>query len=306
MAQPPRPGPEIHAMSLTPDGETPIRVYVDDGGSRHLLVPAEAATELDPIRGDALVCELRSLSFAGETARFLDVTCQRPGLFEVFDDLLASILEAAAESGDPLDAAITTLRRWRDLLRAWSLSMSHEAEMGLFAELHVLELLTRASRSLAPEIWRGPHHEPKDIVAHDYWIEVKAAAPSSQYVWIHGLDQLQDLPGADGYLAVVTVVEDADGRTIEDVAAELRSRCDDRREFEALLLLARWVPHADAHRWVAVDLDVVRASDCPRLPAPDQLHAGIGRVRYEIDLAITRSHRLQGPTDVLVALGAAA
>lgn len=294
-------GVGIEAMVLTPSFERPIRVYTGPDGARHLLVPA-GDRDLESVGGEALTCDAKTLVFGGETQRFLDVSCHREELFEVFDDLLASVVEAASESGDPLDAAIETLRRWRELLRAWSTSMSHEAEMALFAELHVLELITRLSETLDPDLWRGPGHEPKDLVGPGWWVEVKAAGPLSASVWINGVEQLQDIPGSEGYLAIVTVAEDPDGRTVEDLAGVLRPRCEDERELDALLLQARWVSRAKASRWAVLGLDVVPSNHCPRLLVTDPTHPGIRRVRYEMDLGIARAQALREGDSVLIGI----
>lgn len=293
----------IRAHVLTPDADRPLRVYAAADGSRHLLVPGTAATET--IRGDALRVETRALVFDDVTATYLDIGCHAPALFEVFDDLLASIVAEAVDSGDPFTAATAMLRRWRDLLRAWSAAMRHEQEMGLFAELHILELVTRRAPVLRADIWRGPLREPKDLLAGDWWVEVKAAAPSKSTVWINGIDQLTDIDGLDGYLAVATVTESDDGQTIDDIASAIRSRTSSPSDFDALVLQAGWMSRDDATRWTVTATDVVSSTACPRLivDAGSGLPAGIGRVRYELDLAVARSVSIRDGVAELLRLG---
>lgn len=292
----------VRSHVLTPDAARPLRVFTAVDGSRHLLVPGDAAA--DPIRGDALTSEMRTLVFDGVTARYLDIACRRPALFEVFDELLASIVVDAIDSGDPLGAAVGMLGRWRDLLRAWSASMTHEREMGLFAELHVLELVSRRASILEPGIWRGPLREPKDLVGSDWWIEVKAAGPKRSGVWINGLEQLADVDGTSGLLAVLTIEEDDGGRSVEDLAAGLRDRCIAPELFDDLVLQAGWVNHDDAKRWTVTEVVVVASGVCPRLAiAAADVPVGVGRIRYELDIAVARSMSVRDSVAELLRIG---
>ncbi len=294
----------VTAGRLT-EGERPIRVFVDCDGARHLLVPGDRRTDEDIAVGDALRCRIRSLDFGGGQSSFLDVACTSSALFGVFDDLLVSILTAATTSGDPLGAALTMLEHWQELLRAWAASLGHEREMGLFAELAVIEIATAAGGSFDPAVWRGPEHEPKDLVFPLAWVEVKAVGATSRVLTINGLEQLTDLPGAAGYLAVLTVVADDDGRTVEQVVDVLIPRATDPGAFAHRLVAAGWVNHPDARRWRIDGIDVVRAEACPRLTSEGVgiVPAGVELVRYQLDLAAVRSMRAPDAGAVLRSVG---
>jgi hypothetical protein len=294
----------VRSHLITPGVDRPLRAYTASDGSRHLLVPGKVpASEM--MRGEALRVESRLLVFDGATDAYLDIGCHVPALFEVFDDLLVSIVADAIDSGDPIDAATGMLARWRDLVRAWSSAMRHEQEMGLYAELHVLELVTRRASMLVPAIWRGPLREPKDLVGGDWWVEVKAVAPSKSYVGINGLDQLSEIDGFDGYLAIATVEESEDGQSIDDAVIALRGRSVSPSAFDDLVLQAGWITRDAPSRWTVTSTDVVPSAVCPRLTldSSDSVPAGIGRVRYDVDLNVARSLSIRDGVAELLRLG---
>lgn len=293
-----------HVLAHLPTGE--LRLYTDHVGGRHLLVPGSSSGQMDAAQGDALRCEVRILTFEGTVGRFLDISCRQASLFEVFDDLLVSVVNDAVASGDPLSAACDVITRWRELLRAWSTTMSDEREMGLFAELAVVDIITATSGVFRSGTWRGPLREPKDVVLDQAWVEVKAAGLRTESVWINGLEQLADLIGLDGYLAIATLSEDESGETVDDVARRLRSRAEDPDEFDELLLAAGWTADRSGSHWVLDHVDVADAVTCPRLieDSANPVPLGVGRVRYELQLHVVRSLCHRNGRSVLSSLGA--
>lgn len=297
-------GEAVSSLRLT-EGPRPIRVFVDADGARHLLVPGDRRAEEDIAVGPALRYRIRSLDFGAGQETFLDLACRSPALFEVFDELLVSVIVSALASGDPLGSAMTMLERWHELLLAWVTSLGHEREMGLFAELAVLEMVTAANGVFDPMVWRGPMHEPKDLVFPLAWVEVKAVGANSRTVTINGLEQLADVPGSAGYLAVLTLVGDDDGRTVKQLVDLLAPRSSDPLAFGDHLVAAGWVEHPDARRWRVDGIDVVRADLCPRLTPQSvgTVPAGVGLVRYQLDLPVVRSMRVPDGVSVLRAVG---
>lgn len=294
----------VTAGRLT-EGERPVRVFVDRDGTRHLLVPGDRRADEDIAVGSALRCRIRSLDFGSGQETFLDVACTSTALFDVFDDLLVSILTTATASGDPLGAALTMLEHWHELLRAWAASLGHEREMGLFAELAVIEIATAANDSFDPAVWRGPAHEPKDLVFPLAWVEVKAVGATSRTLTINGLEQLTDVPGSAGYLAVLTVTTQDDGRTVQQLVDVLTPRATDPGAFADRLVAAGWADHPDARRWRLDGIDVVRAETCPRLTSESVgiVPAGVELVRYQLDLSVVRSMRVPDAASVLRSVG---
>lgn len=281
-------------------GGAAVRVHVDRAGARHLLVPGASASTVPLSKGAAMSHCSRRLVFDGTEEVLLDVYCERPTLFGEFDDLLASILVESKQSFDPAGAALTAIANWRDLLLARARGpLEHRREMGLFAELFVLDLASRRSESFNPEHWRGPYKEPKDIVTPWTWAEVKAAPPTSETVRIHGLDQLADVGDATGFLIIVTATENESGTPTSEVVESLRERATNPDLFDEQLALMGWVSDETPTRhWVVERLTVASSTHIPRLvvadlrePAPN----GVSDVQYRVDLRTVRSVSLPHP-----------
>lgn len=301
----------LQTMHLPAGPPGAMRLHHSDEGHRHLFVRSDEPTQ-DPIPGGAaLSCSSVALTFDGVTEQLLDIACTDQTLFEVFDDLIVSIIAETSRTGDAATAARTTLVRWRDLMRARTERLSHQREMGLFGELKVLEVVHGDSGPIDPAVWLGPTREAKDIIfdAHS-WVEVKAIGPGSEVLTINGLDQLEDLEGHEGALAVLVVVEAPDdGETIADLVDRLKIRMDDNaaNRFEDLLLTAGWARPPDERSWIVEEWIVVPAGSCPRLgPAVilGGVPAGLSRLRYDIEVPLLRSRSSRTPVADLRALGA--
>lgn len=301
------PGEDSEGIVTYPVTDTragPLRVHVSGPGRRHLLVPGEFTGS--PIEGVSLGVSGRRLVFDGTEHALLDVECRQPSLFDVFDELIVLIVERAADAGDPVDAAVTAIGDWRDLLRAGPATrLSHERELGLYAELLVLAELTAAGR-FDPEWWRGPLHEAKDVVTPNAWIEVKGVGDRAETTTINGLEQLADIEGLDGYLAVVTVESDPDGTAIEDLVELLEQRTDGADLLTERLLIAGWSAASPTQRrWASTGLRLVPAADCPRL-VPESLveraPTGVERIRYGLDLQVAGALSVRDALAVLRSL----
>jgi hypothetical protein len=237
----------------------------------------------------------RDLVFGGLTEHFLDLACAEPSLWEVFDELAASVLAAADGASWPVSEAVAVLDRWHDLLNArLAESLAHRRELSVVAELLVLDRLSEIRR-FDPRVWRGPLHEPQDFVLMRHWIEVKAAGATSESVTIHGLEQLDGGP-LPGYLCVVTLIEDDAGpHTWRSLADELRPRATDTAEFDRRLSLATGDRTAEPRRWTLDGFILTPSSSCPRLIGSslhDPLPAGLGRLQYTIELDVLRGRSL--------------
>lgn len=290
---------------VVPAAGGPLRLHLSDDGHRHLLVPGRYSGV--PIRGTSLIVGARRLVFDGVEHELLDVECTQPSLFDVFDELVVLIVERVANTDEPVAAAVAAIDDWRDLLRSGPAApLSHERELGLYAELFVLSELTAAG-AFDPAWWRGPLREPKDIVAPGAWIEVKGVGEHADAATVNGLDQLADIDGLAGYLAVVTVEPDPGGSAVDDLVALLAGRTSASEDFAERLRIAGWSSATPTGRkWNASRLDLVAVTECPRLvpeslarpPAP-----GIDRVRYDLDLATVRTRSLRSARARLHALG---
>jgi len=296
---------EAAPMAESPAG--PIRVAVDETGQRVLLVPSGSIGGL-PSGGPALTIEEKRYTFGTDTRNLLVVGCTDAELFGVFDEFLTSLLDEIAQSEDPALVTLAAVDEWRGLLNARTReSLTVERELGLAAELLVLEILT-SDGSFDPGIWRGPLREPKDVVGPDYWVEVKGIGIRQERVTINGIDQLADVEGAaGGYLSVLMLERSDKGRSVSEIVSVLRSRCGDRASFDALLLRSKWSDETPSdRRWSIVDEILVPGAVCPRLTRAslhDPLPVDLLDVRYDLTIRILRAHSVPGPVAELRRLG---
>lgn len=269
----------------------PFRLATDSSGSRHLLIPSTVTSGPRQFVGDSLKVSGSRWVFDRTTMDFLDISCPRADLFGVFDELIVSILDEALAASDPVGVTDEVLARWRRLL-ATRAPLSERRAMALFAEMHVLDVAT-IGRSFDPEHWRGPLNEPKDIVGPGGWIEVKAAGVRSESVTVHGLEQLDDIAGLHGTLAVVVVERNEAGTKLKELADRLRARSVDPERFDERLATTGYSTAAADAGWTVVEVIASEAKLCPRIVPSDlraALPAGIQRLSYDVSLSVVRSH----------------
>lgn len=295
----------VTTYDVSPTRNGPTRIHVSAPGHRHLLVPGEYRGA--PLDGVSLGVGPRTLTFGGAEGSYLDVACREPGLFDVFDELILLVVAGAQDAEDPVEAAAVVIADWRDLLRSGPATrLSHEREMGLFAELSVLSKIV-GDGSFNPGWWRGPLREPKDLVMPTYWVEVKGVAVDADFALIHGLDQLGDEEGLDGYLAVLAVDASDRGKPVEELVHRLEARATDADLFVERLRVAGWsVASSSGRRWQVESWHLIPARSCPRLVTGslvDPVPVGVEEVRYSLDLAVARSFALRDPENLLRSLG---
>ncbi|MBA3744496.1 PD-(D/E)XK motif protein [Sporichthya sp.] len=295
---------EISTTPLGLDvGPAPIRVAVNGTGSRHLLIPVgEEDVAGDEAEGPLLL-RIRTYTFGRVPAHHLDVSCARPDLFDLFDEVLADVLIAAgAEPHRPAAAAVGVVARWRTLLsthRARRLTLV--GQMAMFAELTVLDVVSRGF-DLDITWWRGPLREPHDIRLPGCALEVKALGAAATDVEIHGIKQLEEPADVPLALVLATVVEADDGATLPELAERISGRATDRGEMRRRFAAAGY-SEADAPRYterfrVAELAHVPISADVPRIvPASfgsTGAPAGIAGVTYRIAVAVLDPHAARG------------
>jgi hypothetical protein len=248
--------------------------------------------------------------FDGRRHEFLDICCVRPDLNDVFDDLLAYILEQSDAVDRPAMMALTAVDRWRDLLRARaSGGLSERDERGLFGELWTFFLVGHVTNPLPTASWRGPFHEPHDIVLPGGWFEVKTIGPTSQDIRVHGLEQLAREDERPGTLVVVEVVSVTSGTSVDDLVREVTTLADSSDQLERALLSVGWVAGHDSGRRFEVSAVLCLPTEhVPRI-VPSSITGGVPDgvrlVEYSVDLAPIRAMARQGEGAVLDAIRAA-
>ncbi|MEU4337179.1 PD-(D/E)XK motif protein [Micromonospora lupini] len=275
-------------------GAEPCRVALDGAGTRHLLVPVgDESVSVDP-KPAVLGMAVRKLGFGGSAVAYVDVACAEPELFPEFDEVVTDVLEAVSGARRPASAAIGAVTRWRRLFRSRLLrGLSRQAKLGLFAELTVLSSLVEADPGFPLEAWRGPLNEPHDFEATVRCLEVKGLSAASDAIVVHGLEQLNTHDGRPLDLVLLRVVEDPDGRSVNDLVDELLDAVASRAALRTRLSAAGWSEQPDRP-----DLDTFAIEEVlrvmvgvgtPRL-VPSSLDAGtlpygVGDLSYQVDLA---------------------
>jgi hypothetical protein len=279
-------------------GPTNCRLAVDRAGARHVLVPVARGGALQAQQGSALTVEQRDLVFGDAEQSFVDVGCVRSDLYYEFDAVVQDIVDAVRESTDARQATLEVVGRWRRLFGTAAVrGLSAEARRGLFAELTCLQAFTAVDPTLSVDSWRGPLHEPHDFELMSACVEVKATGTISEAVRVHGLEQLAPDGDRRLYLAVLTVAEDPEGRTISDLVGDLRSVVRDRSTFASRLIAAGWSdddPGANSRYAIGPVIVVPVSEEVPRIVRSSftagELPDGLGRLEYSIDRAALDPH----------------
>ncbi|MBN9096709.1 MAG: PD-(D/E)XK motif protein [Pseudonocardia sp.] len=298
---------EITTLPVPGTAQPPVRVGVDGAGYRHLLVPVGAEeVKVESIEG-TLKVDLRTYTFSRVPLRYVDIACLRADLFDLFDEVLADVLENADLATDTrAEASLDVVERWRSLLGTHrSRLLTLVGQMSLFAELTILDLVTRDT-ALDISWWRGPRREPHDIVLPGCAVEVKAVGGSSSSVEIHGVTQLQP-PGKPLALVLATVAEDDAGVRLPELIDSVLSRVDDRGSAIRLLTAAGYST-SDAERYreafsVTELAHVVIDETVPRIVpgsfADGAPPAGVDGVNYRIELDALDALAARGETALL-------
>ncbi|MFT6905254.1 MAG: hypothetical protein ACJAS1_001908 [Oleiphilaceae bacterium] len=136
---------------------------------------------------------------------------------EIFDticvDLSNSLQKSTAAKGeDKFKDLIERLYTWVDYLKnKKTTKLSFREQLGLFAELYVLEKLKKdvTSEQKLVSSWTGPDRAPKDFVNDEFAIEVKCKLDEESSVKISNLEQLDSLDYGRVTLCILSLVEDS-------------------------------------------------------------------------------------------------
>ncbi len=280
-------------------GGSPVRVALDREGLRHLLVPTENEGVTSDDRPSVLQMAVRDLQFGEGIRTYVDLFCTDRELYPEFDEVVEDVLEAVTETERPGVETMRTVSRWRRLFRSQLVrGLSHQAKIGLFAELSVLSALLDRDPALAMDCWTGPMSKPHDFETPNHCLEVKGLGGESDGFMVHGLDQLDTHDDRPLDLAVVTVEADPEGASLNDLVAQLRERVTSRREFRRRLVACGWSddesqPVIDFFSIASVaHVEVGEAT--PRLVpgslVEGTLPTGLSDVNYRVDLGELLGH----------------
>lgn len=183
--------------------EQSILLGFDLGSDRHLLVPTPPGQVVEDLSSEAVQIRELRLGSPGSTS-YTDVVCREPELFDVFDDLVLTMLrEIGAGSAPPSRICAEVLEQWRQLLRPpVQEPLSVKQSAGLVAELQMAIDILRRDPGRRLDVWTGPAGGRHDFRRGEAAVEVKATLGQGEPATeIHGLEQMEAPEGGDLYLA---------------------------------------------------------------------------------------------------------
>ena len=276
----------------------PVQHAIDASGFAALLVPLEAdEPDVQDTDSKGLRLDTHQFGDSAGRSRYLLLRCEDVGVDRQFALLVDDVLQALESR--TLSAGRTTLlvlERWRDLFGpVVSRLLSANAQAGLLAELHVLEVLASTDID-AMEAWTGPNGGRHDFSGRNASVEVKATTRRDQFtVGIHGSKQLDPPASGTLFLYAEQLERSPRGESIADVV----SRLIDLSEIQAQKLLssleAVGFRLSDSEVYETFRFDVLRTRVClvddsfPRIVRDSfkdaTLMDRIVRLDYSIDIA---------------------
>jgi hypothetical protein len=211
-----------------------VQHALDARGKPALLVP------LGPTEEEVTDLESRAISMRtfelGDLApeRYVVVRCEDvtlEGQFALFaDDLLRALRVNGTAPGAQ---CLVTLEKWRNLLEpASSQLLGREEQIGLIAELHVLERLISIGTVAAVATWTGPDRSRHDFASGTVVVEVKGTTSRERLaVQIHGDRQLEPPEGSDLYLYVEQFELNPNGESVTSIVTRIVEILEDARPF---------------------------------------------------------------------------
>lgn len=234
------------------------------------------------------------LAFAGKTAIALVRRLEgSPDIFAIMVVDILRALEAAAKnaSRDVMDAFLERVKEWQAFMARTHRPLSSDAQIGLFGELWLLNLLADTPLGVgALDCWQGPLRAAQDFHIRGGAIEVKSTVRTGSFLArINSIEQL-DGDKAPIFLCAFRFEENIDGISLADLVSELRERfklAGVQRRFEALLMVMGYL---DEHKSLynrTLTLKDARAipakGDIPRLTRAE-LPPAIRSATYVLDL----------------------
>lgn len=277
-------------------GEPVVYLRVDAREKRlSLRIPIPAKAEVPP----NTLTHIEIVVKEDDGQYFLEITMTDERLLIDGYTMFCSISDRIQLDGAaPIDALEDTLTRWHSIL-AIRTRMSHQAEVGLFGELLVLEALLADRGDVAIEAWKGTSGEEHDFGFMDADVEIKTTTGERRHHWIHGLNQLLDTPPTPLWLLSIQITRGGleSGRTLGALIDDVLSATTDaptNARLQEMLTASLWRQEDDdlfSESWrlrtapLALHID----ETFPRLTSERLTQCGVSvaairQVDYEIDV----------------------
>lgn len=277
---------------------SPLYIALTKEGARCLLIPLHPdETAGVPISTKSISSGIRVLSGPAGLNRYLEVKCVDRQLSSRFGVIASDIAHAVnnQDGAHPSGAVSSVLSRWRLLINGSVRRFTEAQLIGLWGELHVLELLSSLTPKAA-EYWRGFLNEIHDFRNGLQLIEVKTGLYSSNdFVIINGVEQLEDPLGGGLALARVRIEKDGSGRSVGDLFDAVAASWTISESTESALeehgiSRSALAAYSDS-RFKLRELNLFEISEgFPRITrasfAGGSVPPGTSTLRYEVDLAM--------------------
>lgn len=166
------------------------------------------------------------------------------GAIDIFATITIDILRTMENSRskiDVIDVLLKRMKEWQSFMSKTRKPLSHDAQIGLLAELLFLKTLTETPMgNEALNCWQGPFHAAQDFHIKDGAVEVKATVKSDKFVAkISSIEQL-DSEKAPFFLCAYRFKKSDVGISLVDTVILLRQYFlifERSRSFEAALLI---------------------------------------------------------------------
>jgi hypothetical protein len=274
----------------------PVRFALGPKAEGRLLLPISSSERIPAIpETPTLQIKEYTYSSSNGSSRFLDLTCLAGELDGVFAEVSDEIVRRIADGKTALQACISALSEFRQLLVPKTSAVEKADIIGLVGELLLLDELLDIGPD-ACQIWRGPIPERHDFRAGKLAAEVKTSGRSaSNIMHVTSIDQLLEPEGGELCLVRFTLEEAKGGSlTVKSLASRISAKVSDPILFRDLLTRVQCPdPASDDWNTHAFELEETLAyrvcDSFPRIIPPSLvaggLPAGTGGLNYEVDLA---------------------
>ncbi|MFJ8928611.1 PD-(D/E)XK motif protein [Streptomyces sp. NPDC102364] len=274
-----------------PLGTAPSVEYVVGHGGDHIALHVGLGSRQRPPRTTFPMIRIDQIRENG--ARKARIRTTDPSLLRDFHDLITATADRVVTHGRTLDQAFAeTIRAWTALLGR-PRELSTEKRIGLLGELTVMRALASAHGwEKAVTAWKGPDGEEHDFGLPGYDVEVKTTSSEERRHAVHGLGQLDPVPGRALWLVSLQLTRGgAEGVTLADTIAAVSTEVAEHApaslgRLERGLVAVGWSrEQEDDERWVARSAPLALDSPVlPRLPLADAVPDRIASVQYVIDV----------------------
>ena len=221
-----------------------VLIGVDGQGRRHLLVPLRPGEAAEDDRQGQSVHLVR-VKQGGIT--YLSAVCMREELQPVFGQFVRELLSDISKANSPARAVVLALGRWRQLFQpAASPALGEAQQVGLLAELLVLDDLMASGAAASLDFWTGPAGAQHDFRTALHAFEVKGTlVREGRVVQIHGVEQLDAESGVALHLMHLRFDRDPVGQTLPGAIQSVLARGADAKALNDRL---QKVGYRDAHK----------------------------------------------------------